>query len=216
MEPDPSSSAPFTIESTRAGRCLRRLSLIARIRAASSGRRVRAACRSRPGDGSPCCRPAGCRGSTGGTMPMASLCAPSATYSPRSAGSEPSSTATTLVAGIRCPQRPPRPAAAGRCRPGWSASSGLPNSLLTEAVGTNSMRGWVTPGGAWTASLTSSFGVPKIVGELGEERIDLGDRDARRSARAGPAGPGRARRASCPWPSSRNTTSLPLSASRGG
>ena len=38
------------------------------------------------------------------------------------------------------------PWSVGPASPGLSASSGLPNSFSTDAVGTKSIRGWVTPG----------------------------------------------------------------------
>ncbi len=80
-------------------------------------------------------------------MPIASLWAPSATYSFRSAGSDPSTIPTTLVAGSVVASKRTSPWTAGPVSPGRSWSSGLPNSLGTDAVGRKIIRGWVTPGG---------------------------------------------------------------------
>ena len=165
IEPEPSSSAPFTIESSRAGRSFRML---------STHRADRAAC-SALGSPGASLAPRGritllyARSeswSTAGTMPIASLCAPSATYSPRSAGSEPSSTATTLLA----PQvalLEGHVALDGRARvAGTERSSGLPKSFGTLAEGRISMRGWVTPGGTAISSLTTIRGVRKTCSKV--------------------------------------------------
>ena len=146
IEPDPSSSAPLTIESSRAGRIARRLSRIFRIRAACSA---------------------------GGSPPRRRLlAAASPSYRPEANRGPPRDDADRIVVGAegdvlpratrdrslpgwrrrwsRRAVRTKRHIArrAGRYRPGGARPAAFPKILWTVAVGRKIIRGGVMPGGA--------------------------------------------------------------------
>ena len=148
-------------------------------------------------------------------MPMASLCAPSATYSPRSAGSAPSSIATTLVAPTSLPSKVTSPWIALPVSPGLSWSSGLPNSFGTLAVGRMTSRGWVTPGGTCRFCLTSMCGVrnscSKVAMSVSTPVTAIPATDP-----SFPSGPRSGTSSVVPLPLLLKTTTFPWSASRAG